>query len=36
MTKKIWRKPEVKLMSAGSAEHKALPGNDGAGGQTNS
>jgi hypothetical protein len=34
MAKKIWRKPEIKTMSAGSAENKAKPGNDGAGGQT--
>jgi hypothetical protein len=32
--KKPWRKPEVKSMSAGSAEHKAKNGNDGSGGQT--
>lgn len=34
MTKKVWRKPEVKTMTAGSAEAKVNPGNDGGGGQT--
>jgi hypothetical protein len=34
MAKKMWRKPEVKTMTAGSAETKAKPGNDGNGGQT--
>jgi len=34
MAKKLWRKPEVKTMTAGSAETKAKPGNDGNGGQT--
>lgn len=29
MKKKAWRKPEVKTLSAGSAEGQNLPGNDG-------
>ena len=29
MTKKVWRKPEVKRISAGSAEANVNPGNDG-------
>lgn len=34
--KKPWRKPIVKTLEAGSAENKANPGNDGAGGHTGS
>ena len=34
MSKKVWRKPEVKRISAGSAENHINNGNDGSGGQT--
>lgn len=36
MTKKIWRKPEVRSISAGSAENGPNPGNDGKGSKTRS
>jgi hypothetical protein len=29
MTKKVWRKPELKKLSAGSAENNTSSGNDG-------
>jgi hypothetical protein len=32
MSKKIWRKPEVKRIAAGSAESGKPPGKDGVGG----
>jgi hypothetical protein len=34
--KKPWRKPIVKTLKAGAAEHGANPGNDGNGGHTGS
>lgn len=30
MAKKVWRKPEVKQIAAGSAESSTVSGNDGA------
>ena len=34
--KKVWRKPQVKTLSAGSAENNNQSGNDGTGGHTGS
>jgi hypothetical protein len=36
VSKKVWRKPEVKSIAAGAAEASTLNGNDGNGGQTGS